>query len=126
MSSTGRLAAACCRLSAVLLFATPLFISASLFAADRAQPEVRVVEEIVAKVNGEIITRGELAARRQQIEEDLTQRGVTGAALAEATNKQAAEELGNQIDQLLLVQKGKELAVNVDSEVNRRLAEIQS
>src|SRR6185312_4130250 len=61
-----------------------------------------------------------------QITATLQEQGLSGAALTDAASKQASEELGNQIDQLLLVQKGKELAVNVDSDVNRRLAEIQS
>jgi parvulin-like peptidyl-prolyl isomerase len=95
-------------------------------AADRPEPQVRVVEEIAAKVNGEIITRGELEKRREQIEAEFRQRGLQGQPLTDAVNKQAAEDLGDQIDQLLLVQKGKELNLNVDSEVNRKLAEIQS
>jgi parvulin-like peptidyl-prolyl isomerase len=113
-------------LATPFLAVAPLSFLTPLIAADRPEPQVRVVEEIAAKVNGEIITRGELATRRQEIEAQLKQQGATGAALTEATNKQAADELGNQIDQLLLEQKGKELAINVDSDVNRRLAEIQS
>jgi parvulin-like peptidyl-prolyl isomerase len=130
MSSTKGLAPA--GLARMLtLFATLLLAVASLvtalIAADRPEPQVRVVEEIAAKVNGEIITRGELEKRRQDIEEQFKQQqGLSGTALTDAVNKQASEQLGDQIDQLLLVQKGKELAINVDADVNRRLAEIQS
>lgn len=125
MSSTKRPAAArCCRIFAVVLSAAPLITM--LYAADRPDPQVRVVEEIVAKVNGEIITRGELEQRRAEIEAELRQQALSGTALQDAVNKRAADELSEQISQLLLVQKGKELAINVDSDVNRRLAEIQS
>ncbi len=95
-------------------------------AADRPDPEVHVVEEIVAKVNGEIITRGELAKQRETIEAALQQDGVTGAALEAAATQRASDALRDEIDTLLLVQKGKELNINVDADVNRRIAEIQS
>jgi len=98
-----------------------------LNAADRPEPQVRLVEEIVAKVNGEIITRGELTKQREIIEIGLRQqRGLTGEALEVATKQGVADALRDQIDQLLLVQKGKELNINVDADVNRRIAEIQS
>ena len=106
------------------------FVSAvfapALFAADRPEPEVHVIEEIVAKVNGDIITRGELTKEREEIQADLAQQGLTGPALQTAVDKRAADALRDQIDQLLLVQKGKELSINVDADVNRRVAEVQS
>jgi parvulin-like peptidyl-prolyl isomerase len=106
--------------------AATLFVAIQSPAADRPDPQVRTVEEIVAKVNGEIITRSELEKQRATIEADLRQQGLGGQALEAAANKKAADDLRDHIDQLLLVQKGKELNVNVDSDVNRRMAEIQS
>jgi len=107
-----------------------LFIASSLAsnlaAADRPDPQTRVVEEIVAKVNGEIITRGELEKQRLVIEAELKQMGLIGRAFDDAAGKRLADGLRDQIDQLLLVQKGKELSINVDADVNRRIAEIQS
>jgi len=97
-----------------------------LLAADRPDPQIRVVEEIVAKVNSEIITRGELDKQRIAIEAELQQQGLIGRALEDAAKQRQADELRNQIDTLLLVQKGKELSINVDADVNRRIAEIQS
>jgi peptidyl-prolyl cis-trans isomerase SurA len=97
-----------------------------VFAADLPD-KPRVVEEIIAKVNNDIITSGELAKVRAELQADAGQQtGLTGAALEDAINKKAADLLRDQIDQLLLVQKGKELNVNVDTEVNRRIADIQS
>ena len=98
-----------------------------LAAADRPDAQVTLVEEIVAKVNGEIITRGELTKQRGYIALELQQqKGLTGEALDAAVNAGAAEGLRDQIDQLLLVQKAKEMNINVDADVNRRIAEIQS
>jgi parvulin-like peptidyl-prolyl isomerase len=95
-------------------------------AADRPEPPVQVVEEIVAKVNSEIITRGELTKQRESITAELQQQGLIGPALEAQVSQRAADSLRDQIDQLLLVQKGKELNINVDADVNRRIAEIQS
>jgi parvulin-like peptidyl-prolyl isomerase len=96
------------------------------FAADRIDPNVTVVEEIVAKVNSDIVTRGELTKQRQELEAELKLKGLTGDALQSAIDARIADLLSDQIDQLLLIQKGKELNINVDAEVNRRLADIQS
>ena len=99
--------------------------SPSLKAADRPDPQTRVVEEIVAKVNSDIITRGELERQRGIIHAELEKQGLIGPALDEAVNKKAADALRDQIDQLLLVQKGKDMSINVDAEVNRRVADVQ-
>ncbi|HLK62370.1 MAG TPA: peptidylprolyl isomerase [Bryobacteraceae bacterium] len=87
--------------------------------------DVRVVEEIAAKVNSEIITRGELEKARHDNEQALRQEGVTGPRLAEALNEANTNALRDQIDQILLVQKGKDLDIKVDPEINRELARIQ-
>src|SRR5437016_630761 len=108
-------------IAGALSAATLLYVP-DLAAADRPDPQTRVVEEIVAKVNSEIITRGELAKQRVAIEAELQQQGLSGPALQDAANKRAADALRDQIDQLLLVQKGKELNINVDADVNRRIA----
>jgi peptidyl-prolyl cis-trans isomerase SurA len=111
---------------AAAFYAAGLLFAAGLNAADRTAPPVHVVEEIVAKVNGQIITRGELDKQRQAIEGELQQQGLNGQALQDAAAKRAADGLRDQVDQLLLVEKGKELSINVDADVNRRIAEIQS
>jgi parvulin-like peptidyl-prolyl isomerase len=85
-----------------------------------------VVEEIVAKVNGAIITRGELEQQRAAIRAKLEQQGLIGDRLEQELNKQCADSLRDKIDTLLLVAKGKELNINVDADVNRQIAEIQS
>jgi len=87
--------------------------------------DVRVVEEIAAKVNGDIVTRGELEQNRKEIEMQLRSEGMNGARLADAVKEYSSNALRDQIDQLLLVQKGKDLNINVDGEINRRLADMQ-
>ena len=87
--------------------------------------DVRVVEEIVAKVNGDIITRGEIDHTRQELEAQLKQQGLKGPDLEKGIKEKERDALRDQIDQLLLVQKGKDLNINVDPEVTKRIAAIQ-
>lgn len=101
------------------------FVLLAVSVAGAAAADVRVVEEIIAKVNGDIITRGEIDRGQQNMAALLKQEGITGAKLQAELKERAKDALRDQIDQLLLVQKGKDLNINVDPEVTRRLAEIQ-
>ncbi|HLJ13878.1 MAG TPA: peptidylprolyl isomerase [Bryobacteraceae bacterium] len=87
--------------------------------------DIGVVDEIIAKVNGDIITRGDLEHSRKQLEAELHQQGLSGSRLADALRDQEQNMLRDKIDQLLLVQKGKELNINVDSDVSKYLADMQ-
>ncbi|MDW8129131.1 MAG: peptidylprolyl isomerase [Bryobacterales bacterium] len=98
----------------------------ALLAAGLAAADVRVVEEIVAKVNNEIITRGELERSRKQLEESLKRQGATPAQIKQALEEADRHALREKIDQLLLLQRARDLNINVDSEVSRYMAEIQA
>src|ERR1017187_845900 len=103
------------------------FVVLSAFALRLAPAaDIRVVEEIAAKVNGEIVTRGELSEQRRLVETYLHQeQHLNGPPLQTAADEQSKNILRDKIDQLLLVQKAKELEIHVDSEVTRRLLELQ-
>lgn len=100
-----------------------LLVAATLPIAGAA--DVRVVEEIAAKVNGDIITRGELEQQRKEIAQQMQAEGLQGAKLSQSLKEAAANALRDQIDQLLLVQRAKDLSINVDAEVTRQLADMQ-
>ena len=104
-------------------FFVPLAVLASgwLFAADLA-----TVEEIVAKCNGDIITRGDLERSRRQLITELRENGVAGPALEQTLADKEKNLLRDRIDQLLLVQKAKDVNINVDPDVGKRIAAIQS
>ena len=87
--------------------------------------DVTVVDEIIAKVNGEIITRNDLDKSRDQLMQGLRQQGMTGARLDAALKEGEQQILRERIDNLLVLSKGKELNLNVDSEVNKQLTDIQ-
>lgn len=87
--------------------------------------DVQIVEEIVCKVNGDIITRTDLEKDRRDAENEFRHEGLTGRNLQDAINMAMRNELRSRIDQLLLVQKGKELDLKVDGDVAKQLAQIQ-
>lgn len=99
-----------------------LAIATSAYSAD-VPPGI--VEEIVAKVNGDIITRSDLERNRRALEAEVKQRGLSGPEVEKALAERDKDILREKIDQLLLVQKGKELSINVDPEVTKYVAEQQ-
>ncbi len=100
-------------------------VIAPLFAITSFAADTKVIEQIVAKVNGEIITRTELDRTKRQMEEEVKRRSAKEPDLVKQAAEKQKDFLRERIDQMLLVQKGKELSVNVDSEVSKYLADIQ-
>lgn len=95
--------------------------------ADTPKPEnnVKIVEQIIAKVNNEIITLGELDRARRQVEAALTAQKVPAPQAQEILKEAEQNLLRDKIDNLLLVQKAKDLSINVDAEVSKAIANIQ-
>jgi peptidyl-prolyl cis-trans isomerase SurA len=87
--------------------------------------DVGVVEEIVAKCNGDIITRGDIERSRRDLADALRRDGLSGIPFQNAFNEHEKDLLRERIDQLLLVQKGKDLNVNIDTELSKYLANVQ-
>lgn len=100
----------------VLALAAPFFLRAA---------EVVLMEEIVAKVNSDIITSAELRDDKKGVEEELSKQGLTGAELERTREAMLADLLRNRIDEILLRQKGKDLNLKVDSDLNKQIADYQ-
>jgi len=88
----------------------------------------RTVEEIIARVNNEIITRSELDKARVTAREDAEQE-CKGRCSAEELKIQIEDRQKNAlrdlIDQSLLVQRGKDMGISVETEVIKRLDQIR-
>ncbi len=87
--------------------------------------DIGVIEEIVAKVNGDIVTLGDLDHARKQLDADLKQQGMTGIRLQQAMSEHEKDLLREEIDQRLLVSKAKDLNINIDSDLNKYINELQ-
>ncbi|HUK17343.1 MAG TPA: peptidylprolyl isomerase [Bryobacteraceae bacterium] len=91
-----------------------------------AAADVKIVEEIVAKVNGDIVTKGDLEEKQREVELMLRQQQhLNGQQLTQAVNDASKDILREKIDELLLVQKAKDSQVNVDGDVAKYLADLQ-
>ena len=82
-----------------------------------------VVEEIVARVNNEIITRSEFVRSRDQLKQEVQQQEPNIADRAFAEKQR--DVLRDLIDQQLLLQKGKDLGITGDTELVKRLDEMR-
>lgn len=85
-----------------------------------------LVEQIIAKVNGDIITRTELDRELQQVEAGLRARGATPEQIQKEVEARQPDLLRDRIDSLLLIQRGRDLNINVDQDVSKYLGQIQS
>ena len=109
----------------LLRIAVPMLgaLAAAVTCAWAAGPET--VEEIIAKVNGDIITSADLEKAKGDLRAAAAQQGLKGADLEKAISERELRILSDKIDNLLLVQKAAELSVNVDGDVSRQIADIQ-
>lgn len=88
--------------------------------ATMCRAEQKVLEEIVARVNDDIITRSDFEKSKQQLRQELGQQ-FFGADLEREFAVREKNVLRDLIDQLLLIQKAKELGISVDTELVRTL-----
>src|ERR1700731_2332393 len=88
----------------------------------------KTVEEIIARVNNEIITRSELDKARVAAEDDAKQEcqsKCTPEQLKTDIEDRQKNPLRDLIDQSLLVQRGKDMSINVEPEVIKKLDQIR-
>src|SRR5258706_4767726 len=86
-------------------------------------PADTVVEEIIARVNNEIITRTEYAHSRDQLKQEAQQQNAANADRIVAEKQR--DVLRDLIDQQLLLQKGKDMGITGDTELIKRLDEMR-
>src|SRR3989475_2225028 len=88
----------------------------------------KTVEEIIARVNNEIITRSEYDKARQTAEEDAKsecQNRCTPEQLQTDIEDRQKHTLRDLVDQSLLVQRAKDMGVSVEPELIKRLDAIR-
>ena len=88
----------------------------------------KTVEEIIARVNNEIITLSEYQKAKETAVDDAKQEcqsRCTPEQLQVATEDRQKNTLRDLIDQSLLVQRGKDMGVNVEADVIKQLDQIR-
>ena len=97
------------------------FVLAALAFAAAPRAEIVILEEILAKINGDILTRSEYESAIEEVRAGIR-------AVKDLTNEERAERfklvgkdtLRNLIDEKLLVQKGTDLDVDIESMVREQ------
>jgi len=90
--------------------------------------EGKVVEEIVARVNNEVITRSEFERAKATADEDAKsdcQNRCTPEQLNQLIEDRKKNALGELIDQSLLVQRAKDMGLSVEPDVIKQLDQIR-
>jgi peptidyl-prolyl cis-trans isomerase SurA len=82
-----------------------------------------VVEEIVARVNSQIITRSQFQHEQQQLKDECQKQDPTNPDPACQGGEK--DVLRGLIDRALLLDKGKELGITADTELIKRLDDIR-
>jgi peptidyl-prolyl cis-trans isomerase SurA len=80
-----------------------------------------IVEQAVARVNDQIISTSDYDRAMKEVDNEARQRGATMQQIADGHK----DLLRNLIDQQLWLSKGKELDINVETEVVKQLDEIR-
>jgi peptidyl-prolyl cis-trans isomerase SurA len=83
----------------------------------------QVVEEIVTRVNGQIITRSEFLRSKDQLRDDVKQQDPANADKLYAEREK--DVLRDLVDQQLLLEKGKDLSITGDTELIKRLDQMR-
>ena len=83
----------------------------------------QVVEEIVTRVNGQIITRSEYDRSKDQLRDDVKQQDPANADKLYAEREK--DVLRDLVDQQLLLEKGKDLGITGDTELIKRLDQMR-
>src|SRR5208283_1546546 len=97
----------------IALLAVPVFVFG----------DGQVVEEIIARVNSQIITRSEFARSKDQLRDDVKQQEPANADKLYAEREK--DVLRDLIDQQLLLAKGKDLDITGDTDLIKRLDQMR-
>src|SRR6202011_5653897 len=83
----------------------------------------QVVEEIITRVNNQIITRSEFLRSKDQLKEEVKQQDAANAD--KVYGQREKDILRDLIDQQLLLEKGKDLGITGDTELIKRLDQMR-
>jgi peptidyl-prolyl cis-trans isomerase SurA len=101
----------------------PWLLLACVAALPTALSADTIVEEIIARINNQIVTRTEYLRSKDQLKQEAQQQDPSNADKIVAEKDK--DVLRDLIDQQLLLEKGKDLGITADTEVIKRLDEMR-
>jgi peptidyl-prolyl cis-trans isomerase SurA len=100
-----------------------LIIALSCLSALAAAQGGQVVEEIVTRVNGQIITRSEFDRSKDTLKDECKTQDAANPD--KCFTEKEKDILRDLIDQQLLIEKGKDLSINGDTDLIKRLDQMR-
>ena len=117
--------------SKLTIFAWTLCVAATLslcsgLAALAQEGEPVVIDSVVAQVNSDVIMLSTLKREMKDAIDAFKQQGMTEQKATEEVTRRQPEIIANLVNELLLVQKGKELSLSeeVENEVNAEMLRV--
>jgi peptidyl-prolyl cis-trans isomerase SurA len=101
----------------------PRLLLVCVSALPTALPADTVVEEIIARINNQIVTRTEFLRSKEQLKQEAQQQDPANADKIVAEKDK--DVLRDLIDQQLLLDKGKDLGITADTDLIKRLDEMR-
>jgi peptidyl-prolyl cis-trans isomerase SurA len=117
-----------CNFASVLALSGALLLTGALLpSAARAQAKSVVVEEIIARVNNDVITMSDYQKADEQLREEVAHdcQGCPQDKLMAEFKEQQKDLLRGLIDQSLMVQRAKDMGISVESDVIKRLDDVR-
>ncbi len=103
------------------------FLPAGLLVGVLVQPTFlradTIIEEIIARVNNQIVTRSEYQRSKEQLKQETLQQDPANAE--KIITERDKDVLRDLIDQQLLLEKGKDLNITADTELIKKLDEMR-
>jgi peptidyl-prolyl cis-trans isomerase SurA len=112
---------------AATAFALACFAAALLPSSACAQAKAAVVEEIIARVNNDIITQSDYQHADMQLKDEIAHdcQNCLPDKLAAEYKDQQKDLLRGLIDQSLMVQRAKDMGISVESDLVKRLDDVR-
>jgi peptidyl-prolyl cis-trans isomerase SurA len=112
---------------AATAFALACLAAALLPSSARAQAKAAVVEEIIARVNNDIITQSDYQHADMQLKDEIAHdcQNCLPDKLAAEYKDQQKDLLRGLIDQSLMVQRAKDMGISVESDLVKRLDDVR-
>ena len=117
-----------CNFASVLALSGAALLTGSLLpSVARGQAKSVVVEEIIARVNNDVITMSDYQKADEQLREEVAHdcQGCPQEKLMAEFKDQQKDLLRGLIDQSLMVQRAKDMGISVESDVIKRLDEVR-
>jgi peptidyl-prolyl cis-trans isomerase SurA len=111
----------------LVLFVTLVALGTMVPGSASAQTEPTPTGEIVARVNDQVITLAEYQKAEQQLRDEAAQdcQGCPPEKIEAQFKAQQKDLLRGLIDQVLMVQRAKDMGISVESDLNKRLDEVR-